>query len=67
MVMLAFNPVFHPYFTGSVLPPKKLKKWCICSNGSTSIPETLKEFPRLLEKLDMVRNNFDFMVSFTEI
>ncbi len=33
----------------------------------TSIPEILKEFPRLLGKLGMVRNNLDFMVRFTEI
>ncbi|KAF4096435.1 hypothetical protein G5714_022404 [Onychostoma macrolepis] len=34
--------------------PKKIEKWWIRSNGSTSIPEILKEFPRLLEKLGMM-------------
>ncbi len=67
MVLLAFNPIFHSYFTESASPPNKFEKWWILSNGSTNFPEILKEFPRLLEKLGMVRNNCDFMVSFIEI
>lgn len=34
----------------------------IRSNGSKSMPEILKEFPRLLDNPGMVINNFDIVV-----
>ncbi|XP_058641070.1 uncharacterized protein LOC131545885 [Onychostoma macrolepis] len=43
-----------PQYCRICFASQKFEKWWIRSNGSTSIPEILKEFPRLLEKLGMM-------------
>ncbi len=50
MVLLAFNPVFHPYFTESVLPPKKNREMVDSQQLVYKHPRNLEGVPQASRK-----------------
>ncbi len=50
MVLLAFNPVFHPYFTESVLPPKKFQEMVDLQQWVYKPPRNLEGIPQASRK-----------------